>query len=390
MCGKLTKYKLALKNRNLIVDLFSLLFGIGAWIGINSLFLQLPLLVETAPEGWSLPSYLVVMVQIGNIGPLSYTIWQKIAPKTIKDSYMIYMVLFIGTISALLTSFLYKYTMIIGAKEYSLSLYILVFFLALNGCTSSVLFMPYMGRFREIYLITYFIGEGLSGFLPSIVALIQGVGGNAQCILRNETEEGIPEYEKYIPPPRFGTMEFFIFVFAMMVFSTIAFILLDNLKLCKNEFAAVKISNGNNYVYEKNDNNRTSHENFKQLSKTNYILLMILMAVVCIFGNGVIPSVQSYSCLPYGNITYHLAVALSAMANPVACFLAVFLPHTSIRSILILSGCSALIASYALATAMLSPNPPLLGTTIGELIVVRFFNSQIHDFIDKYLIFFFN
>jgi riboflavin transporter 2 len=30
-------------------------------------------------------------------------------------------------------------------------------------------------------LNSYLIGEGLSGFVPSIAALIQGVGGNPEC-----------------------------------------------------------------------------------------------------------------------------------------------------------------------------------------------------------------
>jgi hypothetical protein len=35
--------------------------------------------------------------------------------------------------------------------------------------------------FREIYLNSYLVGEGLSGFIPAIAALIQGAGGNPEC-----------------------------------------------------------------------------------------------------------------------------------------------------------------------------------------------------------------
>ena len=34
---------------------------------------------------------------------------------------------------------------------------------------------------RDIYLNSYLVGEGLSGFVPAIAALIQGVGGNPEC-----------------------------------------------------------------------------------------------------------------------------------------------------------------------------------------------------------------
>lgn len=45
-------------KRNIFVDALAILFGISSWIGVTSIFLQLPLIVSTAPEGWSLPSYL--------------------------------------------------------------------------------------------------------------------------------------------------------------------------------------------------------------------------------------------------------------------------------------------------------------------------------------------
>lgn len=43
--------------------------GVAAWMTINSLFQELPLLVNKAPEGWSLASYLVLIIQAGNLGP---------------------------------------------------------------------------------------------------------------------------------------------------------------------------------------------------------------------------------------------------------------------------------------------------------------------------------
>jgi riboflavin transporter 2 len=39
--------------------------------------------------------------------------------------------------------------------------------------------------YRDIYLNSYLIGEGLSGFIPSLAVLVQGVGGNPEC--RNVT-----------------------------------------------------------------------------------------------------------------------------------------------------------------------------------------------------------
>ncbi|XP_037938029.1 solute carrier family 52, riboflavin transporter, member 3-A [Teleopsis dalmanni] len=363
-------------KRSLIVDLLAIFFGIGTWIGINGTFIQLPLLVEVAPEGWSLPSYLSVMVQIGNLGPIAYTLIEKCSNYKIKDGKIIYIMLFIGTVSSLLTSFFYNETAIIFGKEHSLSLFILTIFTALTACTSSVLFMPYMGRFKEIYLITYFVGEGLSGLLPSVVALIQGIGGASVCVQVNTTEEGQPIYEKQTPAPRFGTMEFFIFVFVMMVCSCIGFTLLDRLKLAKRQYAAMHVSNGMDYSYDENDKTRRSQEDdleqiFRtQITSKQYWLLLTLIGIVTLFSNGMLNSIQSYSCLPYGSQTYHLSATLSVIANPVACFLALFLPHTSLKSILTLSGIAACLTSYVFVTAAMSPLPPLHGTDAGAAIVI--------------------
>lgn len=311
---KITKFRDAFANRNLLVDFLALLFGIGAWIGVNSTYVQLPILVASAPEGWNLPSYLVVIIQIGNIGPIIYTLLQKV--KAFKDSYMIYIILAIGIIASLMMSLFYKETAVWFGEERSVAMFINVFFLALVGCTSSVLFMPYMGRFRELYLISYLIGEGFSGFLPSIVALIQGVGGNPECITVVNPETGAPEVQSYQSPPRFDTREYFFFVFAFFIISFIAFTLLDNMKVCKKEYAAVTINYGNDYTYnteggistvivdqkmELEDSKRNSanlQETTKSLSPYNYKYLLILMGITCMFGNGVFPSIQSYSCLP--------------------------------------------------------------------------------------------
>lgn len=367
--------------RSMAVDIFAIFFGIGSWIGINAIYLQLPLLVSVAPEGWGLPSFIVVIVQIANIGPILYTFIQKFSPWKMRDSYLIYALYLCGICGAILVAFFYDRTTWVGDTERSVPLLSIVFFLALVGCTSSVLFMPYMGRFREIYLITYLIGEGLSGFLPSIVALIQGVGGNARCVESGNSTAAEPSWELFTPSPRFDTFGFFLFVFAVMLVSLVAFSLLDKHRVSKAEYAAVVIRKGNHYEYENGHKDSltatTSKETTeiiqrKQLTRSNYYYLLALNMVVCMFGNGVFPSIQSYSCLPYGNIAYHLTVTLSSIANPIACFLAIFLPHNSIRRILILVGVGTLIGLYAMSTAVMSPQPPFMGQVIGEILVVSY------------------
>lgn len=370
-----------------LLHLLVILFGITAWLGINSTFVQLPLLVEKAPESWSLPSFIVIIIQLGNLGPLLYTTLQKLQP--FKDSPLIVTLLLLGCIGSILFAFFHTKTATFLGAERSVALLSIVFIFAIVGCTSSVLFMPYMGRFKEVYLVTYLIGEGLSGLVPSTVALIQGVGGNAVCIINNNTGN----YEPVTPPPRFGVQSFYLFVFTVFVISTTAFILLDNHPRFKGEYAAKRIKHGNDYKYDPEpstsqggDTNTSStavtvsnqmivvepETPNKVLSLNNYIYLLILLGFICMLINGIVPSVQSYSCLPYGNVAYHLAVTLSAIANPTACFLAFFVPHKSIRLIFSLTIISMIFAGYAFMTTLISP-PPFTGTWFGEFAVVSKF-----------------
>lgn len=416
-------------NRKFLVDVLAILFGISAWITVNGMFVQLPLMVQTQPEGWNLPSYISVIIQIANVGPVLYSISQKLFPGKIKDSWIIYVILILGSAASLLMAFFYHKTSIIHDSEYSTALFALTFFGALVGCTSSVLFMPFMGNFLEIYLISYFIGEGLSGFLPSAVALIQGIGGNPVCIPESENSSVLVPYTE---PPRFSTEAFFFFLFFMMTLSTISFFLLNNLRFCQSERTdsqtrsqtlSMKYSqtvegsrnsraSSHNTVFtvredveilmkdpetskmhsklSATDENTNRHGNTgvkcdavstpisqpsadmrqSSLSQTVYIYFLLLAAWVCMFANGIFPSIQSYSCLPYGNVAYHLSVTLGSMANPMACFLAFFYPYSSVRTISILTSLSTIITGYIMTTAFLSPVPPLVNTIGGEFLVV--------------------
>lgn len=40
------------------------LFGVSSWVAINGLWMELPLLVNVLPEGWNLPAYLSIIIQV--------------------------------------------------------------------------------------------------------------------------------------------------------------------------------------------------------------------------------------------------------------------------------------------------------------------------------------
>lgn len=272
-----------------------------------------------------------------------------------------------------------------------------------------------MAKFKEIYLTSYFIGEGLSGFFPSIIALAQGVGGNPEC--RNGTEPFTPE-------PRFSVDIFFYMLFVFTLISVIAFYCMNLSSIVSGAYSqpdqadmvdvgetsriANTLRNGDGDQvstssgsceqsvfeppHEIGRGNRNTNESGSTrppqlgllddaasnestflvgMSKRLFLYLIILQAAICLLSNGFFPAIQSYSCLPYGNVAYHLSVALSNMANPTVCLLAFFIPPPTKYSISVAAGLSILLSGYVMTTAVMSPSPPLMGQVSGEILLVK-------------------
>ncbi|XP_051159715.1 solute carrier family 52, riboflavin transporter, member 3-A-like [Leptopilina boulardi] len=359
-----------LSKRRFLVDILALLFGLGAWIGINGIYVQLPLLVNNAPEGWTLPAYMVMLVQIANLGPLLYTLYVKYS-SCIGDKTIIYCLLGSAVSSTYALSSLYDKTSGIFGEEHSTHLLGLMFITAVVGCTSSVLFMPYMRNYREIYLISYLVGEGLSGFIPSIVALIQGVGGNPTCVNVTKSNDSKLVFDTHYPDPRFSTRTFFIFLATCLLLSFIAFLGLNKLRIARCE-RVHPLDCTENLPTTMDMNTPASYKTdiLWTMSRRTYQHLLIMMGLVCFLGNGMLPSIQSFSCLPYGNIAYHLTVTLSSMAGPLAMCLGFVIKNPQIRNLQILTVMTLLLSILVFFLALKSPTPPLQNSWLGEMIVI--------------------
>eukprot|EP00058_Branchiostoma_floridae_P019466 XP_002604956.1 hypothetical protein BRAFLDRAFT_92596 [Branchiostoma floridae] len=323
------------------------LFGVGSWIDINGLWVELPIIVQHAPEGWSLPSYMAVIIQLANIGPIAVTLANVFCGRRVSNKVVIYIIVTVGAMSCFLLPFFWKHTSVVAGANHSTALLTLTFLLAFVDCTSSVTFLPFMTLFSGPYLTSYFIGEGMSGLLPSLVALGQG--------------------------------NFFWFLFAMMLICGIAFVLLNHLPLAKKEHVgAVNATDSQNDGFSNLGHSSVADDHREDclitkkrgLSRGGYIYLLCVQAWVNALSNGVLPSIQSYSCLPYGNTAYHLAVTLGNMANPLACFISFFLPTTSFLLVGVLSLAGTAVGAYILALAAMSPTPVLLGTDGGVFLVI--------------------
>uniref|UniRef100_T1ISW6 Phospholipid-transporting ATPase n=1 Tax=Strigamia maritima TaxID=126957 RepID=T1ISW6_STRMM len=356
------------QNRKLLVDLFCILLGINSLIAANGLWVELPLIVSYLPEKWELPAYLTTIIQTANIGPILYVSAKFLWPKQVTEVRVIYGMLAVGCCSSFLMIWFWSNSIWILNDERSLPLFILTFFLALVDSVSSLVCLPFMALLQSHYVTSYMIGEGLSGFLPSMMALVQGVDEYTHCENITVFNSTLNQTEYRLEPldanPNFSPEVFFAFLFAMMLLSSAGFIMLNYLPVAKREYV---ITNEEGTIGEKIplDNQTNSH------FKTSAIFLLALQGWVSALGYGIFPAIQSYSCLPYGSGPYHYAVVLSSIATPLATIVAVLIPYKQERVVSLLTVLATAISVFIMLTAIYSSKPPLVGTEAGNSLIVR-------------------
>ncbi|XP_027669497.1 solute carrier family 52, riboflavin transporter, member 3 [Falco biarmicus] len=383
----------------LLTHLLACTFGTGSWVAINGLWVELPLLVTVLPEQWDLPSYITIIIQMANVGPLFVTLMHRFRPGLLNEVAVIYVVVSVGVVACLLLAFLWQYTSLIAERPHSTAFLILTFFLALVDCTSSVTFLPFMMQLQPQYLTTFFIGEGLSGLIPALIALGQGSGisscANITRVVNNTTgnetvENTVFQLETRYLPANFSTLLFFLLMTVMMLACLLAFffltrqpkvwelsqqqlfpsnIMLSSFDQISDEGPGSRLSGGCPCPKDaKGPRDILSEKVSYPPAKLTFIYLLI--AWVSALTNGVLPSVQSYSCLPYGNTAYHLAATLSSMANPLACIVAMVLPSRSLALLGTLTMAGTGFGAYNMAIAVMSPCPLLQQSQWGDATIV--------------------
>lgn len=221
-----------------------------------------------------------------------------------------------------------------------------------------------MARFNAIHLTPYLIGEGLSGFIPIVVATIQGVGESESC--DDEAVDGqysctangtCPIIEK-VDQPLFSPNVFFTSLLVTLLLSWLAFFWLLYSKTAKTEHVPMVIGKrldpNSNIVGTSNDGNK-------------YYILQGLIIYACLSTFGIMPAIQSYSTLPYGGWSLHYTVILTGLAYPFGCFIAMLKHTSSLKVIYYWTFLGTAISVLIFAVALMSPNPPLSSSAINGL-----------------------
>ncbi|XP_066572194.1 solute carrier family 52, riboflavin transporter, member 2 isoform X3 [Amia ocellicauda] len=328
---------------------------------------------------WSLPAYLSVLIAFGNLGPVAVTLTHHCAPGRLNERLVIHSIQALAVVASAFLAIFWSQKVMVSGELHSVPYFLLTFILALVCCTSNVTFLPFMYRFPPEYIRTFFVGQGLSALFPCVLALGQGIG-KLECVNStsgNGTLE--PNYHK----ENFPAQNFFWFLFLMLGISGLSFVALT-LRISTSPAQEAKdappsskeeteethsLQNGTVPVSEDQVEVVKSPSCLTFWTSRN-IYLLLLLGVSNALSNGILPSVQSFTCLPYGKMAFHLSVVLGNIANPLACFLAMFVLCRSSAGLGAMSVAGGVFAAYLLALAALSPCPPLLGNAVGMLLVV--------------------
>lgn len=365
--------------RSQYVHILAAAFGMASWLAVNGVWVELPLLVNQMPESWNLASQMSIVIQLANIGPLVVTLMDLKCNRYLKLEPLIYVLLVIGVISQLLLCFFWDHPL----NGRSIPFFILFFATSVVDCTSSVSFIPFMSRLQTRFLQSYFLGEGLSGFIPAVIGLIQGVG-NVDC------DGESPIYGEAL----FGVNEFFIMLSVLCFISLLAFWAISNYS--RDYFVEDAISSGTNYS-EMSDqplaNQREEAIDYKSPDVTvigfsvfpdhldeadslennrneDFRILYALLFILCFFSNGFVPSISTFIAMPYGVKAYHASTILNTVANPIACIIANFKPIVSRRVFYLTFFITMVIMGFNIFLALSSPCPILVDTMAGSSIMV--------------------
>lgn len=433
----LTKVKKITPASFLTFSLFSV-FGVGSWLALNGIWGELPVLVASLPECYNLPAVLTVVIQLANVGPILYAaIKFSLGRFSVRQLSIeigaVYTLVFVGILACVALSIAWDRTAIIAGHEHSVALIALIFFLALVDCTSSLVFIPFMKHFPAYYITALYIGEGLSGVLPSVAALSQGfVNESINCA---KHYVGVEELGVHFSPNIF-----FAFLGGLTLLSGIAFTGIITLPIVRRQMitntprvfigygqvhsptssSSSRFGNESRFSSEEVTESREERGNLARNGDGSPLMdssgessgessafiptewnsntpcceaareyvtklcsvardslqPLVCMFVVNFFSNGALPAISAFLFKPYGNTVYTVAVNLGIIAAPLSALSYLILSHSSRALIAILTSIVALLAIYLLIMASLSPHPLLSDHIAGKVLIVSIYKPK--------------
>ncbi|CAF1080123.1 unnamed protein product [Adineta steineri] len=353
------------------------IMNLSAWIDLQGLFVEIPLIIPHTPEGWTLPSIAAICICAANIVPAIVVILRWWQGKKFSEIPYIYLIIIVGVIACFVLALFWQRTIFIFGRERSIWLLSCIFILSMLDCTSSLVFFDYMKRFRAQYLQAAFLGEALTSAIPTILILAQGVAGETICIQTGNSTIFEPTYTQ----PRFSVRIFMFCIAGIIVASLIAFILLRWTNIVTLADAAdvderKKIKSNTDIVHEESEpmvtivKSQTSSKSTKTMSKRVFRLLLVINTINSTIAYGCLPSLSTYALLPFGQTAFYYWSVTIPIAYPLSLILSLFWKSVSTNMIIFQSIFNAFLSALIFIIAKQSPCPWLADTTQGALMII--------------------
>ena len=408
--SQLKELKSRFRNVSIITYVLFVLLGVGTWSAINGVFFETPVLSAILPECHRLTTYIVIIVQVANIGPVIYLAIKgcmNMAGRNTEflDTVAIYCVLSLVLISCVLLSIFWQKQVRFNESNVSISFFLLAACIALSSNASAILFIPFLAAYPGIYLSALFVGEGLSGLVPSLWGLVQGSPTAVNC-----------SYAVYPPEVRFGPSFYFVVLVILAILSITGFSLLHILPAPQNEKSKIEfrqlsdlnLSKGHSrhFTYRPAKKNRRTgwcaftsssttdwHQNSIESCESNHYQLdslkdasptlptqenktiwlcvfLIVMFIISGLSNSILFAFMPYYTIPYSMDTFYWTINLYFISMTIwsLCGGIFYSKHKSLYPVL--TSVYIAIAVWLIFLAKTSPEVPMHGTGFGGFQVV--------------------
>lgn len=245
--------------------------------------------MKNLPEGKSIASIIVIIVQIGNLVPLLFSL----LPKKPQLRWSMVIVLVIGVSSLVFLAICWDQTAQVFRKERSLMLYIGTFIAAGADCLSNIVFWPYVGQFPRSYITAMGTGESLSSAVSAIVASTQKAIG-------------------------FSPSVFFVILTAIVLCCSTAFVVLEakySQALQNQARQSIEVL-PKTLVGDEVDQSTITEQPLQGPAWKSDLPTLAVIAGIAFVQNGLNPSLLPYACKGYSNAHFISQNALF-VASPI-------------------------------------------------------------------------
>lgn len=198
--------------------------------------------------------------------------------------------------------------------------------------------MPFVTSvYSKDYIIPVYIGESLAAFTPSVLALIQGIGNEKDCMNITLGDNSTILVQRPLKP-NYSVGVYFGFMFMILATSTLSFTLLNKTKVAKScrkattspdsmgeqqneeEEEASKPINDASLELKRQQKQQQHQQQGKSIAelmlsggsqRTELTIIYAITFFVSFICYGILPSLYTFSTIPYSLNVYYLSVNLS-------------------------------------------------------------------------------